>query len=380
MGKLIVVVGGQYGSEGKGRAVQALAEQEFLDARDRAALTASGEYLSPLVVRVGGPNAGHCVTDQNGDEYKFRQVPAAAVVPGVDLAIGPGSEVDRDLLHDEIRQTLKFGNHLEVDRSVTIMNEYDSFSERSSRMNDRLGSTQSGVGEARVRRIRREADLFGFTGTDVSSGAMRRLAGGGTVIVEGTQGLGLGQHFGHYPKCTSIDCRAIDMLSLAGISPWDAAITEFQVWIVLRTFPIRVAGDSGPLWNETTWEQVGVDPEITTVTKRERRVGEWDSELARQAVLQNGGINVEQTRIWLSMLDYLEPGLAGHDGQVGPGAYGVVDDWATRLRRTVGLVPSAYGTGKTSTLWADVHDRGWWDPLLITGILERSEEQHDRAN
>ena len=65
---------------------------------------------------------------------------------------------------------------------------------------------------------------------------------------------------------------------------------------MLRTLPIRVAGESGPLFAETTWEQLAdesngyIRPERTTVTNLIRRVGRWDSELAREAVQANGGV------------------------------------------------------------------------------------------
>lgn len=77
-----------------------------------------------------------------------------------------------------------------------------------------------------------------------------------------------------------------------------------------RTYPIRVAGNSGPLNRETTWEQIGVAPEQTTVTKKTRRVGEWDSQLANQAMEANGG-PAPQVHAALTGFDYLYPELTG---------------------------------------------------------------------
>jgi hypothetical protein len=58
--------------------------------------------------------------------------------------------------------------------------------------------------------------------------------------------------------------------------------------MVARVYPIRVAGNSGPLENETTWAELGLPEEKTTVTHKIRRVGEWDSKLIREAAMANG--------------------------------------------------------------------------------------------
>jgi adenylosuccinate synthase len=347
MGKLIVVVGGQYGSEAKGRAVQALTEREEPWRKGVA------------VMRVGGPNAGHCVYDDKGRLLKLRQVPAGAVVPNVRLLIGPGSEVNPYLLKAEVGEldskSLAVSERLSVDHRATLLTDDHIVAEGADGMNERLGSTQSGVGAARAARIQRTAELYGgHEHTDQV--ALNILDWGGTVIVEGVQGFGLGQHAGDYPYCTSINARAIDMLSLAGISPWDDVVTEFEVWVVFRTRPIRVAGNSGPLHGETTWEQIGQEPEITTVTKRVRRVGSWDPALAYRAVMSNGGSG--KVKVWLSMVDYEDETLEGREGVIHPGDNRIIDMWAMRLKESTGVYPSAYGTGPATNLWA-YHDE--WD-------------------
>lgn len=134
------------------------------------------------------------------------------------------------------------------------------------------------------------------------------------VVIEGTQGYGLGLHAGHYPQCTSSDCRAIDFMAMAGVSPWAPWVgyDDLDVWVVMRTFPIRVAGNSGYLKNERTWEEVGQPEERTTVTNKVRRVGEWDADLAREAVLANGG---ENCKVAMMMVDYVFPELKGKWGK-----------------------------------------------------------------
>src|SRR5207249_7424706 len=81
-----------------------------------------------------------------------------------------------------------------------------------------------------------------------------------------------------------------------------------HVVLVLRTFPIRVAGQSGPLQDEISWEQLQVESsapfslrEYTTVTKKLRRVGRFDPYLARAAVRVN-----RPDFIALNFLDHLE--------------------------------------------------------------------------
>jgi adenylosuccinate synthase len=88
---------------------------------------------------------------------------------------------------------------------------------------------------------------------------------------------------------------------MAGISPWAAEVDQFEVWVVIRVYPIRVAGNSGPLTGETTWEALGLPEEYTTVTKKVRRVGTFDPILVRRAIAENGGHS--RVHVALMMLD-----------------------------------------------------------------------------
>jgi adenylosuccinate synthase len=131
--------------------------------------------------------------------------------------------------------------------------------------------------------------------------------GARNVIIEGTQGYGLGLHTGFYPQTTSSDCRAIDFLAMAGISPWQAGI-NIEVILVARVYPIRVAGNSGPLMAETTWAELGLPEERTTVTNNVRRVGAWDDELVFEAIEANGGGGFHpDVKLALTMLDHRFP-------------------------------------------------------------------------
>jgi len=300
MSRLKVVVGGQYGSEAKGAVTARLA----LDS------------TAPLVVRVGGPNAGHTVVDAAAREWKLRHVPAGFVNPRAMLALAAGSEVDPEVLFDEIG-TLEdagyaIGSRLWVDPQATLLDSSHIAAEQGSTLNERLGSTAKGVGAARSDRIWRTADLVGSLHhpTSVAELIEDWHTTGHDIIIEGTQGFGLGLHAGHYPFCTSGDARAVDMLAQAGVSPWRWAMRDIEVWVVFRTRPIRVAGNSGPLPGETTWGELGLPEEYTTVTKRVRRVGEWDPTMAMEALAANGAPS-PAIRIAMTMLDHIFPETAG---------------------------------------------------------------------
>src|SRR4051794_26714937 len=83
-----VIVGGQFGSEGKGKVAKILA-------RERSA---------QAVVRVGGSNSGHTAVDANGCCAVLRQLPTVALLPDVLCVLGAGSYVDPDLLIDEVNR------------------------------------------------------------------------------------------------------------------------------------------------------------------------------------------------------------------------------------------------------------------------------------
>src|SRR5208282_6903623 len=95
---------------------------------------------------------------------------------------------------------------------------------------------------------------------------------------------------GYWPKATSRDTTAAGFVAEAGLSPRDVD----DIVMVIRCHPIRVAGDSGPLPNETSWEKIMLDAglpegrrEYTTVTRRVRRVGMFDAALVRRAINAN---------------------------------------------------------------------------------------------
>ncbi len=311
MGKLQIIVGGQYGSEAKGAICAWLALQED----------------TMLAMRVAGPNAGHTVVDPLTNRHiALRHIPVAAVVnPHALLALAPGSEIDPLVLQHEIdllqnEHGINITDRLSLDPQATWLTHEHIEAERTGSISDRIGSTAKGIGAARADRLWRKAPLISqhpdYTQyhENVADLATNMLQRGVTVQIEGTQGYGLGLHAGHYPQCTSSDARAIDFAAMAGITPWAPYVTELETWIVLRTHPIRVAGNSGPLRNETNWETLSTQmgrtvEERTTVTQKIRRVGEWDIELAREAIHANGGPSTH-VKVALTFVDYIFPELA----------------------------------------------------------------------
>jgi adenylosuccinate synthase len=126
-----------------------------------------------------------------------------------------------------------------------------------------------------------------------------------SILLEGTQGSILSLHHGYRRKTTSRDTNASNWCSDAGISP----LAVRDVYGVTRTFPIRVAGNSGPMsGQEITWEEItehakSPEPivEITTATKRKRRVFTFGEEDFRKALNIN-----RPSKLMLSFVDYLK--------------------------------------------------------------------------
>src|SRR5438067_304471 len=103
-----VVVGGQFGSEGKGKVVTLLAET----------------LSAPWVVRCGGPNSGH-TTSVKGAERVLRQLPAAMSNPGAMLGIAAGCVIDEQVLVDEILTCGVERRLLIIDPRAVLLEEAD---------------------------------------------------------------------------------------------------------------------------------------------------------------------------------------------------------------------------------------------------------------
>lgn len=307
-GKLTVLVGGQYGSEGKGAVVAHIAN----------------DY--DVHVRVGSPNAGHTIY-WNGDKHVMQSIPCGWINPNAKIIIGRGALININQFMGELAHIFRyypyFLNRLFVDEEAGILDEKFHKAEGGTKgeMHQRIGSTGEGVGPARVARINRDPnefrqfkDVAGDLGLTqcMTKNTPKMIAdmqdAGINVLIEGTQGSALSLIHSFWPYCTSVDTNASGIISEVGIAP--SRVTN--VLMVLRTYPIRVAGNSGPIENEITWDELNsrmgthVTPEKTTVTHKVRRIAEWDDELFKQSCILN-----EPTELALTFADYIDPNLYG---------------------------------------------------------------------
>jgi adenylosuccinate synthase len=331
-----VVVGGQYGSEGKGKVAHFIA-------RNRRA---------QIAVRVGGPNSGHTVIDQSGNRMVFRHLPTACVVPGVISVIPAGSYLNVEVLMREISLAAST-QQVVIDPHAWIVTAADIQAERTGGLIPSIGSTGSGTGAAVIRRIGREGlgtfakevpELRQYL-RDTPALLADALARNQRVVVEGTQGFGLSLlHSAAYPNCTSRDTTAATFTAEAGLSPIDVD----EVVMVLRSFPIRVAGNSGPLPQEVDWDVVTRESgyseqkiEFTSVTGKVRRVARFDPEVVKRAIIYN-----RPTVIAMNHLDYVDATFA-RDGRPTSRVARFVGEIEEQVGREINLL----GFGPAGLTW-----------------------------
>jgi len=346
-GRIHVVVGGQFGSEAKGHVADQIHRRHKIEA----------------AVRVGGPNAGHTVIDKNGVRFPLRTIPVAAATDhNTWLVISAGSEVEIPVLFHEIDLLEQAGhpvrNRLMIDREATVIEQRHIDQEKQRALHENIGSTGKGIGAARADRMMRGAkvarefpELWDYLG-DTQSFLNRMHQADGDILIEGTQGYHLGMTAGHYPRSTTNNCRAIDCISQAGVTPLRLPDT----WLVFRTYPIRVAGNSGPMENEIDWEILEaqsegyIQPERTTVTQKVRRVAEWSPDRAKQAIEGNGGPNHPSLHCTLMFIDYFDSTIAGTvdlDRVMHSRAWSDI----TAIEADLGVEFAMFGTGPDTVVW-----------------------------
>lgn len=296
-----IVVGGQYGSEGKGHVASYLAP----------------EYK--VSFRGGSENAGH--THYVGGARVVNQVvPVAFRNSRCFLVVANGASFSIPQLKEEVVISQELGldvsERLVIEPNAMIITEADKEKERRLKMGKSIGSTMHGCGAAQARKILRQPgtlvagmypELDQYTKRNVDNFDWRDPRH--PVLLEGTQGTFLSiDHTPLYPKATSRNAIASGIASECGYGPKQVR----DVFLVVRTFPIRVAGDSGPVMGEEiTWDEVGAWSkrklvEKTTVTKKVRRVFTFSMEEVKLAVRLNS-----PTQIALMFADYLAPGTHG---------------------------------------------------------------------
>ncbi len=333
----LVVVGGQWGDEGKGKVVDLLAARADVVARYQ-----------------GGPNAGHTVTV--GDKrFAMHHVPSGILHAGKVCVIGNGVVVDPGSLLREIRDLASAG--IEVagrlflsDRAHVIFpyhRELDRIREEQIRRN-RLGTTGLGIGPAyeskagrkgvRVVELRDRAllqskieahfrqedgplppvmerigldikrvideyvrfgDILSKFTIDTSAYLQRAIREGKALLCEGAQGTLLDVDHGTYPFVTSSNPTAGGACTGLGLGPTqiDAVLGVFKAYasrVGEGPFPTELREQNGEHLRER-------GREYGTTTGRPRRVGWFDAVAARYAVRING-----MKAMALTLLDVLD--------------------------------------------------------------------------
>ena len=218
-----------------------------------------------------------------------------------------------------------------------------------------IGSTASGTGSALSRRLLRQRGLHLVADSEVLRERVRvepvapllhdHLDRGGRVIIEGTQGYGISLlHGPFFPCVTSRDTTAAAFVMETGMSPRQVD----EIVMVIRTFPIRVGGASGPLPDEISWEEIqrmSGSPEVmvehTSVTGRVRRVGRFDWELVQAACRYNRPTALAV--MGLDRLNYANHGVRNIE-EITPDGRAFVDELQERLRIPVHWLGTGFKT------------------------------------
>lgn len=279
-GKMSIVIGGQAGSESKGKLSGWLCDK----------------YKPDLLVMTSSPNAGHTVVMPDGEKKVSYHLPIGAVMCDCPIVLGPASLINFHILEKEIKDLGIDPYRIILDPRASIITPSHIGKEVKGHLSD-IGSTLQGIGECRMTKMRRYNDTTfaldyqeeflettGIPLAPTSSVINRALDRGKTVLCETTQGFDLCLEHGIDPiHCTSKMINPAMVMAEAGISP----VLVGDIYGVIRPFPIRVnnrTGNSGGYQEamEISWQDVARwcnypgyyedFGEITTTTKLPRRV------------------------------------------------------------------------------------------------------------
>lgn len=290
-----IIFGGQFGSEGKGKVAHYFAKKEKAD----------------YCIRVGGSNSGHTVY-RNEEKIIFRVLPTGIIEDHVTAVLPAGSYINLSILKEEMKIARVSDDRVLIDENAVIISDDFIVAEKQSNLRQYIGSTESGTGAAVIARIERKKNVkllakdFPEMKTCDTKKILRDACNAGKkIIAEGTQGFGLSLlHAKEYPYATSRDTSAASILSECGLSPFDVK----DIVMVIRTFPIRVSGDSGELPNEIDWDilrdELGKTEdmtEYTSCTNRVRRIARFDADVVVRSIICN-----KPNIIALNHLDYVD--------------------------------------------------------------------------
>ena len=303
-GRASFTLGGQWGSEGKGGAVAYMAKTLCEQHR-----------MFDIVTTNNGVQSGHTSVHSGVTRVAFH-LPTAPLIAATYgffplVYLNAGAIINPDVLEQELRD-LKFSGDLLIHPNAAIVTEACRLAEmKRDSAQTKIASTRKGVGEALARKVLRYDMLakgHPFTKQFVNRLDLNSIMSlGKSVLVEIPQGIGLSLDSQFYPYCTSRNCTVGQAMADAGIHPnfYGASL------LVLRTFPIRVGsiieagaelGTSGghyPDQREVSWNELKQKPEITTVTKRVRRVFSFSFEQMHEAMALT-----RPTHVHLTFCDY----------------------------------------------------------------------------
>jgi len=335
-----LVVGGQWGDEGKAKIIDYLARE-----------------MDVVVRYQGGANAGHTVV-VGAEKFAFRQVPSGILYPGITCVLGGGMVIDPTALIEEIDSIQARGVNVKgrilVSAQAHLVLPYHILLDCDSedkRVDGGIGTTRKGISPAYADKARREgiraADLtrspaelsalvtqrvkennkiLKARGAETLSparvvkqllAARERLApmvtdtrpflwdaveAGRRVLCEGAQGSLLDIDHGTYPYVTSSSCTAGGAATGTGLPPagFDRIVGIFKAYCTRvgnGPFPTEDEGRAGAKLRE-------IGHEFGTVTGRPRRCGWFDAVAARTVVKLNGVTDIALTK--LDVLDTFE--------------------------------------------------------------------------
>ena len=294
------LVDGQFGSTGKGALAAWLANRSIVYEQ---CWNFGGAIYS------GGPNSGHTFYDDD-KQVVLKQLPTFAVylyLRGIKIPVylSAGAVIDPAILREEAERYP--GLSIFVHPNATIVTEEDKEAEKKGTIAEVAG-TRSGTGAALARKILRDPSAIalnslGYIAPNVILQNHRLKPDRHAYFMEVAQGFSLGINSQFYPKVTSRECTVMQGLTDARIPPrWLA-----KTYMAIRTYPIRVgnvdghsSGDWYPDQEETDWDKLGVKEELTTVTKRVRRVATFSTHQFYDACHAN-----HPNWVFVSHMDYL---------------------------------------------------------------------------
>lgn len=243
---ITIIQGGQYGSEAKGAITGYICETEAVD----------------IAVRTGAVNAGHTVYYQ-GKKVVMQQLPCGWVNPNTQLVLGAGAMIHPKILADECAMVSTITgkdvrNRLWIDLNAGVHDESHTLRSAESGRHHAIGATGKGCSEAIIDKVRGrgagyktfgDLDLHQYHIVDTAQMLNHEFDIGAKLLIEGTQGTLLDLNTGPYPYTTHKSVLPAAWMTECGLSP--ALPTD--IVMVVRTYPIRVAGNSGPMPQEISW-------------------------------------------------------------------------------------------------------------------------------